>query len=251
MTSRTALAACMMLACAALYGADTKNVDRTLPLKADGLVTIESHNGSIHLQTWDRPQIEIHARIESAGSSAEDRRRFDQTEVEIDSSPDSVRIKTKHPDFCCSFTGSNPEVHYTIQAPRTARLRIRDHNSRTEIRDLSAALDIEAHNGSVHVQGLNGPLNMGLHNGKATVDFASFTGSSSVETHNGSVELVMPAASRFDLRSESHNGGVDSDFPVAARMAGRRGQNLYGTVNGGGPALRLNSHNGHFRLRAK
>src|SRR5207248_1399151 len=112
-----------LLTCALLGAADSKTVDKTLPLPATGSVTIEGHNGSIKVDTWDRPEIEIHARIEmnsGFGFSAADRRRFDETRVDIDSFGDSVRIKSRYPDWNL-LQGSNPEIHYAITAPRTAR----------------------------------------------------------------------------------------------------------------------------------
>jgi len=244
----------LLLASVSLYGADTKNVDKTLPLSATGSVTLESHNGSIQVHTWDRPEIEIHARIESGGLSSEDKRRFDQTTVEIESTSTSVRIKSKYPDGNFSWgwnEGSNPQIHYTITAPTTARWVIRDHNSQVEIRDVHADLSLDTHNGSARVVNLGGRLELTSHNGDFYVDFSTFQGAN-VELHNGSVELVMPSSSKFDLRSSSHNGRVDSDFSVLTHTMGRHhDENIEGTVNGGGPSLRLSSHNAHFRLWAK
>ncbi len=243
---------CVTMACASLFAAETKTVDQRLPLKAEGLVTLESHNGSIQVRTWDRAEIEIHARIESANSSPEDIRRFNETTVEIESSPNAVRIKSKLPEDCCFFwAGHNPEIHYTITAPRTAQWTIRDHNSKTDIRDISSAVDLNTHNGEVRVANLSGPLELTMHNGSANVEFASFRASSRVETHNSSVELTLPRDSRFDLRSSTHHGRVRSDFPIAMRGLGRWNGAVEGSVNGGGPVLRLSSHNGDFRLRAK
>jgi hypothetical protein len=240
-----------LLACAVLGAADSKTVDKTLPLPATGNVTIDGHNGSIKINTWDRPEIEIHALIEmnsGFGFSSADRRRFEETRVDIDAFGDSVRIKSSYPDW--SFLqGSNPDIHYTINAPRTARWTIRDHNSRIEVHDLHAALSISTHNSRVLVSGLAGPLRLDTHNGDAKVEFVSLTASSSVDMHNGDVELVMPAGSRFNLQTSSHNARVQSDFALTTRSFGRRSTNLEGTVNGGGPALRLSSHNGNFRIR--
>jgi DUF4097 and DUF4098 domain-containing protein YvlB len=240
----------------AVYGADTKNIDKTLPLSATGSVTLESHNGSIRVHTWNRAEIEIHARIDAGGTSTEDQRRFDQTTVEIDATSGSVRIKSKFPDWNFSWwnwnnTGSNPQIHYTITAPATARWAIRDHNSTVEMRDVNAPLSLEKHNGSARLVNLGGPLELSAHNGDFHVDFSTFKGAT-LDMHNGSAELVLPSSSRFELRSSSHNGRVDSDFAVLTRTMGRRrDQNVEGSVNGGGPSLRLSSHNAHFRLRAK
>ncbi len=253
MTRFTVTLASVLLACASLYAADSKTVEKTLPLAATGSVTIETHNGSITVHTWARPQIEIHARIEIAswsGFSIADRRRFDETKVDIDSFGDSVRIKSNYPLVDWSL-GSNPDIHYTITAPRTASLRIRDHNSRIEVHDLNAALSISTHNSRVIVDGLAGSLQLDAHNGDARVEFASFTASSSVDTHDGDVELVLPTNSKFDLHSTGHNASLQSDFHIMTHAIGQRGGNAVGTVNGGGEVLRINSHNGRFRIRAK
>jgi Putative adhesin len=240
-----------LLTCAPLSAADSKTVDKTLALPPTGSVTIDGHNGSIRINTWDRPEIEIHARIEmNSGFGLQDStRRFDETRVDIDSFGDSVRIKSRYPEWGV-LPGNNPEIHYTINAPRTARWTIRDHNSKIEVNDLHAALNISTHNSRVIVSGLAGPLDLDTHNGDAKVQFASLTASSSVGMHNGDVELIMPASSKFNLQTSSHNARVQSDFSILTRSMTRRGTDIEGTVNGGGPMLRLTSHNGTFRLRA-
>jgi DUF4097 and DUF4098 domain-containing protein YvlB len=160
-----------------------------------------------------------------------------------------VRIKSTYPTWDW-LQGSNPDIRYTISAPRTARLTVRTHNSRVEVRNLHAALSISTHNGEIDVSGLAGALDLDTHNGHARVQFASLTAASSVDTHNGDVELTMPASSRFTLQTSSHNGRVQSDFAVTTRSIGRGRDHFDGAVNGGGPTLRLTTHNGNFRLRA-
>ena len=60
-------AAALILGGAPFVAAETKNIDRTVPLSAAGTVTLEAHNGSIVVRTWDRPEVEIHVRITSLG----------------------------------------------------------------------------------------------------------------------------------------------------------------------------------------
>ncbi len=241
-----------LMTCALLGAADSKTVDKTLPLPSTGSVSIETHNGSVTVNTWDRPEIQIHAVIEmnsGFGSSDADRRRFSDTRVNIIGSGDTVSIKSEYPPSNWT-NGANPEIHYTISAPRTARWSVRTHNSRVAVHDLHAALSVTTHNGQIDVSGLAGALDLDTHNGQVRVQFASLTGASSVDTHDGDVELVMPAASRFNLQTSAHNGRVQSDFAVTTRTIGRRDAHVDGAVNGGGPTLRLTTHNGNFRLRA-
>jgi len=244
---------------ASLAAAETKNIDRTLPLSVTGTVAVEAHNGWIRVRTWDRPQVEVHVQIEWSGVSASSY-RFRQATVDVDGSVDRVSVRWHSPDqygwtLWSLFDGpwSGPQVHYTITAPRTARLDIRNHNADTDIRDVNAAVRLATHNGVVRVANLVGPLDLNMHNGWARVEFASFSQDTRVAAHNGSVELTMPAASKFDLDSRGHHMVVQSDFQLATRASYSRRpwENVSGSVNGGGPRLSIVSHNGSVRLRSK
>jgi Putative adhesin len=239
----------------AAFGADSKDVNKTVALSRNGFVSLETHKGSIQVTTWDRQDVEIHARIEQEPGTTMDRRRFDGTDVLIDSSADSVHIKTHYPDFSSNFfddNGTNPEVRYTIKMPKTARLIIRDHRSDTQVDGLQGALDLTTHRGTVHVRGLSGGLRVETHRGDIHVDFAAFTANSSVTTYRGTVELSMPKGSHFDLESNSdRRGTIATDFEVMTRTIGRRGEGVHGKANGGGPVLHLETSRGEISLHGK
>jgi hypothetical protein len=245
--------AILALLSAAAFAADSKDVNRTVGLHSNGLVEIETHKGSIKVSTWDRQEVEIQARIEAEPGSPMDRRRFDGTDVKIDSSADAVHIRTYYPDTnWFNDNGNNPEVRYTIRMPKTARLTIRDHRSDTEVVGLQGALDLTTHRGSARIHGLGGALRVDTHRGDIQVDFSSFTANSSVKTYRGKIDLSMPASSRFDLQAElGRHGAIDTDFNVMTRAITRRGEGIHGTVNGGGPSLRIDSDRGETRLHSR
>lgn len=247
---KPALAFLAVLLAAAPAHAQSKTVDRTVPLAPAGAVTLEAHNGSIDVRTWQRPEVQVHVQIDAASAMPQDVWRFNETTVDVTSTRDSVAIKTVYPDTIWSWFGSNPIIRYTINAPLGARWTIRAHNARTDVRDLHAALTVDTHNGELHAANLAGPLEVSGHNATTFVDFASFQGAR-ITVHNGTSELTLPRASRFDLRVDSHNGRLDSDFPVMIRTASRRSGDVDGTVNGGGAAMRFEAHNGALRLKAK
>jgi hypothetical protein len=256
---RVGLAVVLSLAFASIAAAEVKNIDRTLALNATGTVAVEAHNGWIQVRTWDRPEVEVHVRIEWLGLSSSSY-RVRATTVDVDGSPDRVSIRWNSPErygwgLWSLFDGPwiGPDVHYTITAPKTARLEIRDHNANVDIRDVNAGVRISTHNGGIKVSNLAGPLDLSMHNGWARVDFASFNQDSRVSSHNGAVELTLPSASKFDLNSSGHHMYVQSDFPVTTQAAyyGRSPRNVSGAVNGGGPDLQVVSHNGSLRLRSK
>jgi len=241
---------------AAVFGADYKDVNRTVALHGNGLVEIETHKGSIRVSVWDRQEVEIQARIEAEPGSTMDRRRFDGTDVHIDASPDSVRIKTYYPDFnwCCNFddSGTNPEVRYTIRMPKSAQLTIRDHRSDTEVTGLQGALNLTTQRGTAHLLGLGGALHLDTHRGDVQVEFSTFTANSSITNYRGTVELSMPSNSRFDLQTNSgRHGSIETDFSVMTHTMSRRGETVHGAVNGGGPSLRIETERGDVRIHGK
>ena len=63
---------------AAVFAADCKDVNRTVTLRGNGSVEIETHKGSIRVSVWDRQEVEIQARIEAEQGSPMDRRRFER-----------------------------------------------------------------------------------------------------------------------------------------------------------------------------
>jgi Putative adhesin len=260
MTARTAgIALVVTLGAATLYAADTRNIDRTLPLGASGTITLDTHNGAIAVRTWDRPDVEIHVQIAQRGSSAAAHQRFTDTTVDIDGAPNLVSIRSKELDnwgwlvawTAWDYQDNSPEIRFTITAPRTARWRIRTHNGKADIRDVAAALEFDTHNGSVWIANLSGPLDLHMHNGDAHVDFASFTQASRISSHNGTAEVTLPASSKFRVESIGHRMQMQSDFPVTMRSSDFGRHHVEGQVNGGGPELHLASHNGSFRLRSK
>ena len=252
-------AAVLALGYASLAGAETKNIDRTLPLSAAGTVGLEAHNGWIQIRTWDRPEVEVHVQIQWPGVSASSY-RFRETTVDVDGTPERVSIRWNSPDrygwsLWSLFEGPwmGPEVRYTITAPKTARLEIRNHNANTDIRDVNASVRVGTHNGVVRVANLSGPLDLSMHNGWARVDFAAFSQASRISSHNGVVELALPAGSQFNLDSRGHHMHVESDFQLTTRASyGRWSQRgVTGSVNGGGPDLQVVAHNGSVRLHSK
>ncbi len=108
--------------------------------------------------------------------------------------------------------------------------------------DWTAALDGAAANPAYqHVHAIE------THNGPVAVAYSRFTKPSRFETHNGAIDIRMPAEARFHVDARGHHLGVKSDFPITTEGFGE--SRYVGNVNGGGPELRFTTHNGSMRLR--
>jgi hypothetical protein len=243
----------------------SKEVHRTIALDRDGLVSIETYKGSVHVAAWDRAEAEITASIvadDACGDSKYQAEMVKDTEVRISGEGRSLSLRSDYdrvdglhtwsfwPFGSCS---ARPLVHYTISMPRTARLELKDYKSDIDIAGLGSEIRLSTYKGEVRLTGLGGALRLDTYKGDARVAFAKMSGDSSFETHKGEIEITLPREARFVVSADvGRRGSFHSDFPVTVRTSSRRGRDerVEAAINGGGPELRLTTSKGSFRLRS-
>ena len=230
----------------------SKEIRRTLPLSSNGHVQIDTFKGEIRITTWDQPQVELVARIEPDGTSSESLRLVNETDVRIDSSSDSLHLKTDYPraKHWNDENVSLPFVRYTMRMPRTAELRIKDYKSEIEVSDLSAPLEIDTYKGDTKVHRQTGALRVHSYKGHGMFELSNLTGRNSFDTYKGVFDIAVPSTAKFDVTSESGpRASIRSAFPFVL-PAGTYGRNSHFTakVNGGGADLVLKSYRGEMNL---
>lgn len=260
----TVLPLIVLLAAGAAQAAEFKEIHQTIPLDKNGRVSIDNFKGSITVKTGDEPEVRMGVRIEPDGMAAdpEEQKKVGLTEVRISGSGSSVSIRTsydrlKHRSFLGLFgfgRGSLPLVHYTLQVPATARLEIKDYKSNIQITDLRADLKLKTYKGKAEIERLDGAADIETYKGEVHVEFARFERASRLNTYKGDFEVRLPKDSRFDLDADTgRRGDLDSEFSFVTasshRHWGSRGR-AFGSVNGGGAALRFTTYKGNLRLRS-
>lgn len=243
------------------------DVERTVPLDARGAVSIRTFKGSVGVETWDRPQAEISARIEpdtTCGNDPQQAERVRLTEIDVDSSPARLALHSNYdrleglpglPFHAGGLEGSctaYPFVRYRLRIPRTARLEIEDHKSDIDVDGLHADARIQTHKGNVHIKGHDGALDLTTHKGDVHVEFARLAEGSRLETYKGDIEVALPRSAGFDLDARVERGGsLEAPFRLDERQVGRRDRVYEQKVNGGGPRLELSTRNGSLRITEK
>ena len=228
---------------------DVKEIHKTLPLAADGRVTLDSYKGRVQIATWDQPSVEIHARIEPDGVT-DQRAQVQATEMQIDASAGAIHIRTDFHrvaswDWCFLFGGDRPLVHYTIRMPRTAKLQVRDQRSDIRVGDLRAGLDLNTYRGAAVVSSVEGPVRLETYRGRIRVGSAAITGSSRVDTYRGEIEMGIPRHRGLDLDFDiGRHARLSGDLAASRDREGRPNRRL----NGGGPTLHLKAYRGALRL---
>jgi hypothetical protein len=243
---------------------DTREVKKSVPLKTDGEVFIDTYKGTISVTAWDKAEVSIIATIEADGGydSGDDAQDLKNTEIRIDATDSRIKIKSDydnlkhhHRGFWSLFdesSGSMPLVHYTIMMPRTANLRIKDYKSRTTVHELKSSVELETYKGDVEIEKFSGSIRIDTYKGKVSVEFASMVGKSRFETYKGKVTVALPRSAGFELDADlGSHADFNSDFEVELRTKGKRHRDseFRGPINGGGPSLVFKSEKGSIRLR--
>src|SRR3984885_16146652 len=85
----------------------TQEFHKTVPLTANGRVSLANINGGVEITGWDRNEVQI-----DAVKTASDQQRLDEARIEVEASSNSVEIRTRYPD---NHTNNNAaSVHYTL-----------------------------------------------------------------------------------------------------------------------------------------
>ena len=71
----------------------TQEFHKTVPLTANGRVSLDNINGNVEITGWDRNEVQI-----DAVKTASDQQRLDDMRIEVNASSDSVEIRTRFPE---------------------------------------------------------------------------------------------------------------------------------------------------------
>jgi len=244
------------------FSQDTKEVKKTVDLSRDGEVYINTYKGSIEIETWDKLQVEIYARIQPDGWDRHNKEKVRDTEIRIEDSRDEVSITSGYDDlkshssgFFGLFgdnSGSLPFVHYKISMPASARLRIKDYKSESKIVNLQSSLRMNTYKGTVVVRNLEGSADIETYKGDVRVDFARMSGDTRFDTYKGNIEITLPGKAGFELDADvGRRGSLQSDFETFVKSRHRYEEQCRTTINGGGPSLKVNTEKGDIRLERK
>lgn len=115
------------------------------------------------------------------------------------------------------------------------------------IRNVVGDVDLRTSGGSIRVEEVSGSVRASTSGGGITARFSQpFNKASVMETSGGSVTVYLVAGSAVDVDAHSSGGRVRSDFAIDGRVRKNR---VFGTINGGGPRLSLESSGGGVRIR--
>jgi hypothetical protein len=167
----------------------------------------------------------------------------------------------------------NRTVDLDVHVPNGSTLELATVNDgEVTVRSFEGELGIDNTNGDVRLENVGGSIVVHALNGEVEARLVRLDPkrASSFSSLNGNLDVTLPADTRADVWLKSDNGEIYTDFDlqVGARAEPRdeeRGKPskikpgkhrdygvdsaMYGTLNGGGPALRFETFNGNIYIR--
>lgn len=226
-----------------------EEIDRTLPLAADGRISLDNVNGDLSVTVWDRDEVRILA--EKRASSAE---ALERLEVVIDGDGSSVRIETRYSSGTFGWTRSERmEVEYTLSVPRGASLDGVDLvNGNLLVDGLEGEIEAESVNGTLELKDVAGTVEVSTVNGGIELWAGRIRPDAEVELSsvNGTVDLHLPPGIGATFEAETVNGSLHNDFGIEVRKGKYVGADMNGVVGSGEIRISLDTVNGSVRVHA-
>lgn len=236
----------------------TETIDRTLNVPAGTELEIDNVNGSVTVSGWDQPRVRIYAvkKARSRDSSAA-QQALKALRVVVEQTDRSIEIHTVYPKkndlgIFDLLLGSSVDasVRYEISVPRSMNVTADTVNGAIKVSNVAGEIELDTTNGRIEVANCSGSVEASTTNGAIGVELLSAKSGKDMrfETTNGRISLALPATLAADIDASTTNGSVHSDLPLSTTRVSRT--TIKGTLNGGGPKIRLRTTNGGIDIRA-
>jgi DUF4097 and DUF4098 domain-containing protein YvlB len=256
---RKALLALALMASTAVYGETlTETFDRTFNVRPGTQFELENVNGKVEVTGWDQPRVRIHAvkkvqsRDDSVAREAMRKLRIDIRHEARELSVDTIYPKRDDFGFLDALLGINvnASVTYQVSVPRNMNLAIDNVNGAIRATDVSGELEFDTTNGGIDVVRCAGTVDASTTNGGIRAELLTVTPGKTMrfDTTNGGITLVVPPSLAAEVNAATTNGSVRSDLPLTTTKFSR--SSIRGSLNGGGPEIRLRTTNGGITIRS-
>lgn len=224
------------------FAKTSRSFEQTFPLSSGGSFTLENVNGSVHVDGWEKEEVEVKA-VKVAAHDAKD---ADQVKIDVESAPQHVNVRTEYPQG----EGAQVSVEYHIHVPyRVLLAGIATVNGSVMVHGVNGSGELRSVNGNVEVTDSSGRFSERTTNGDLRMELRKLPdgGPMAMETVNGSVSLGLPADAQADLRMLSMNGNLYSDLPLQSRGT-LSARSFHGKMGSGGGEVSVRTINGVVRI---
>lgn len=234
--------------------ADT--ITESFNVGSGGTLYLKTDSGSVDIETHSSDQVLLEVITE--GKSADD------FEVTHEVKGNNVNV---FGDMDGGWGWSRQlKVQFRVTVPENYNLEIDTAGGSIDIEDLTGDIDAHTSGGSISVgkvtgdveldtsggsittEEIYGPLDAHTSGGSINVTFANqLTEDAELNTSGGSITAYLVPDIKVDINASTSGGRVKSQFDVDGRI---KKQSIRGSINGGGPQLRLHTSGGSIKIRS-
>jgi hypothetical protein len=245
---------------------------RSFTVSQGAKLVVENYKGAIHVTGTDSNQVVVDVHKKFDGSDADRKWWLENLKVNVDGQPDRVTVKVVYPSQNCSFcwtsTSYESEVDLDIKVPHRIDVQLDGYKPDIQIKSTQGSISIHSYKapmlldstaGAIRIEtykdlirlrdvSIDGDLVIESMKAETEITARSIGHNVDIQTEKGTISLSVPASANFNL---DYDGGrrasFFTDFPSISQ-AGFSGHNLKGTVNRGGPTVRLRTEKGSVSL---
>ena len=261
--------------------------EKRFTVKGTPVVRATTFDGSIQIQSWDKPEVLVE--IEKRGPTRE---AVDALIVKSSQDGDTIEVEVQKPpdaSFRVAGIGLSSTARLTVWLPKRADVRARSgdgsitidrvsgrvelHTGDGSIRgnDIAGELKLTTGDGSITVDGAEGRLTLDtgdggvnvsgnlssvrLHTGDGSIVYRAEPGTTMAEdweltTGDGGVSLYLPTDFGAELDAHTGDGAIRNDLKIGAAETGETSRRtVRGRLGSGGRQLRIRTGDGSIRLR--
>jgi len=254
-----------------------KVAEKIFPFVPNGEVLINSKNGRIAIESWDRPDVRVQiTRVVRAADEKQVEALLKGLRADVELTPGRLEIVSRYPkrrenmglwDFLGRKVASM-DIHYYLQVPRSTAVHLETSNGEIQVRGVtrgvvatttngdvrvsggSGSIQVETTNGELEILGISGDVTGTTTNGSVRAEVRSIgeKGNVALATTNGNVTVYLPLTVRAAVSAGTTNGKVTSSFPLTVSGA-MSSKSIQGTIGGGrGGALSFSTTNGNIEI---
>lgn len=196
---------------------------QTMPFTPQSNLFVNTQNGSIRINSWDRSEIKIEATRRVRGYPEERAKKIlKEIKINIREDDKGVRVETEIPRVIRGDIG----VNYNIFIPKKADLSLGTMNGGIRVENIQGDVKTRTMNGGITLIGIRGAVIEGnamnggiICNIDTLLEFTNI----SLETLNGGIRLAIPETPEPSIYARVVNGRIVSDFPIYTRKDAMKG----------------------------
>jgi hypothetical protein len=244
---------------------------RSFTLQPGSLVSVKNYKGLIQIEAADTNEATVDVKKVWEGHNDAQRDEW-LRQVQVSFSNDSNRldVRVEYPNHSCFWNCMDEwggHVELVLRVPRQSNLdidgykpelkitgikgdiRVHSYKSPIEIRDTVGAIDVDTYKDRVLLENvaLRGRLHIHDYKAETEIRARELADGADLDTSRGIIRLQVPADAKFNVDiSGDRRADIRTDF--ATHVDAGYSRHLTGTVNGGGPEVRIRTERGSVAL---